>query len=60
MAAAAVRAVGVGYTYDEMDCQALVEHCVKQAGGKMAYSGSDDMARNAVWLGTLENAAANE
>lgn len=58
MAAAAVRAVGVGYTYDEMDCQALVEHCVKQAGGKMAYSGSNDMARNAVWLGTLENAKA--
>lgn len=58
VAAAAVQAVGVGYTYDEMDCQAFVEHCVKQAGGSMDYNGSNDMARNAVWLGTLENAKA--
>ena len=58
VAAAAVQAVGVGYTYDEMDCQAFVEHCVKRAGGSMDYSGSNDMARNAVWLGTLENAKA--
>lgn len=56
VADAAVQSVGVGYTYDEMDCQAFVEHCVKQAGGSMDYSGSNDMARNAVWLGTLENA----
>lgn len=58
VAAAAVQAVGVGYTYDEMDCQAFVEHCVKQAGGEMNYRGSNDMARHAVWLGTLENAKA--
>ena len=58
VAAAAVQAVGVGYTYDEMDCQAFVEHCVKQAGGRMDYRGSNDMARHAVWLGTLENAQA--
>lgn len=58
VAAAAVQAVGVGYTYDEMDCQAFVEHCVRQAGGSMDYSGSNDMARNAAWLGTLENAKA--
>lgn len=58
VAAAAVQAVGVGYTYDEMDCQAFVEHCVRQAGGSMDYRGSNDMARNAVWLGTLENAKA--
>lgn len=58
VAAAAVQAVGVGYTYDEMDCQAFVEYCVKQAGGEMDYRGSNDMARNAVWLGTLENAKA--
>ena len=58
VAAAAVQAVGVGYAYDEMDCQAFVEHCVRQAGGSMDYSGSNDMARNAVWLGTLENAKA--
>ena len=54
VAAAAVQAVGVGYTYDEIDCQAFVEHCVKQAGGSMDYSGSNDMARHAVWMGTLE------
>lgn len=58
VSAAAVQAVGVGYTYDEMDCQAFVEHCVRQAGGRMDYAGSNDMARNAVWLGTLENAKA--
>lgn len=58
VAAAAVQAVGMGYTYDEMDCQAFVEYCVKQAGGQMDYRGSNDMARNAVWLGTLENAKA--
>lgn len=58
VAAAAVQAVGVGYTYDEMDCQAFVEYSVKQAGGEMNYRGSNDMARHAVWLGTLENAKA--
>ena len=58
MAAAAVQAVGVGYTYDEMDCQAFVEHCVKQAGGAMSYRGSNDMARHAAWLGTLDEARA--
>ena len=58
VAAAAVQSVGVGYTYDEMDCQAFIEHCVKQAGGSMDYSGSNDMARKAVWMGTLENAKA--
>lgn len=58
VSAAAVQAVGVGYTYDELDCQALVEHCVKQAGGRMDYRGSNDMARHAAWLGTLENAQA--
>ena len=35
VAAAAVLAAHVGYTYEEMDCQAFVEHCVKQAGGAM-------------------------
>ena len=54
VAAAAVQAAHVGYTYDEMDCQAFVEHCVRQAGGSMDYSGSNDMSRRAAWLGTLE------
>ncbi len=58
VAAAAVLAAHVGYTYEEMDCQAFVEHCVKQAGGTMSYRGSNDMARHAAWLGTLENAQA--
>ena len=58
VASAAVQTVGVGYTYEEMDCQAFVEHCVRQAGGSMDYRGSNDMARHAAWLGTLENAQA--
>lgn len=58
VAAAAVQAVSVGYTYDEMDCQAFVEHCVKQAGGSMSYRGGNDMARRAAWLGTLAQARA--
>ena len=58
VAAAAVQAVSVGYTYDEMDCQTFVEHCVKQAGGAMDYLGTNDMARRAAWLGTLADARA--
>ena len=58
VAAAAVQAVGVGYTYDEMDCQAFVEHCARQAGGAMDYLGTNDMARRAAWLGTLDEARA--
>lgn len=58
VAGVAVQTVPLGYTYDEMDCQAFVEYCVKQAGGAMNYSGSNDMARHAIWLGTLENAKA--
>lgn len=58
VASAAVQAVSVGYTYDEMDCQAFVEHCVKQAGGAMDYLGTNDMARRAAWLGTLDEARA--
>ena len=58
VAAAAVQAAHVGYTYDEMDCQAFVEHCVRQAGGRMDYLGTNDMARRAAWLGTLDEARA--
>lgn len=58
VAAAAVQAVSVGYTYDEMDCQAFVEHCARQAGGAMDYLGTNDMARRAAWLGTLAQARA--
>jgi hypothetical protein len=58
VAAAAVQAVSVGYTYDEMDCQTFIEHCARQAGGTMDYLGTNDMARRAAWLGTLSDARA--
>lgn len=54
VAQAAMAAAHVGYTYEEMDCQAFVEHCVHQAGGAMDYLGTNDMARRAAWLGTLK------
>lgn len=58
VAQAAMAAAHVGYTYEEMDCQAFIEHCVRQAGGSMDYRGSNDMARGAAWLGTLSQARA--
>lgn len=48
----------VGTSYDTYDCQAVIEESVKRAGGHMSYSGSNHMARNLTWLGTLENAKA--
>ena len=58
VARAATLAAHVGYTYDELDCQAFVEHCVRQAGGAMDYLGTNDMARRAAWMGTLAAARA--
>lgn len=58
VARAATLAAHVGYTYDELDCQAFVEHSVRQAGGRMDYLGTNDMARRAAWLGTLDEARA--
>lgn len=58
VAQAATLVAHVGYTYDELDCQAFVEHCVRQAGGRMDYLGTNDMARRAAWLGTLDEARA--
>ncbi len=58
VAQAAMAAAHAGYTYDEMDCQAFVEHCARQAGGAMDYLGTNDMARRAAWLGTLAQARA--
>ena len=58
VARAATLAAHVGYTYDELDCQAFVEHCVRQAGGRMDDLGTNDMARRAAWLGTLDEARA--
>ena len=46
------------HSYQELDCQALIEQAVRNVGGQMDYRGSNDMARNAAWLGTIENAQA--
>lgn len=54
VAQAAMAAAHVGDTYEEMDRQAFIEHCARQAGGTMDYLGTNDMARRAAWLGTLE------
>lgn len=60
VAAKAIATVAEGHTYDEMDCQAFVEHCVNQCGGSMAYAGSNDMYRNSqVYLATIANAKAD-
>lgn len=45
-------------SYSEMDCQAFVEACVNGCGGSMDYAGSNAMARNVAWIGTLANAKA--
>lgn len=48
-----------GETLAGMDCQGLVEYCVRACGGQMSYSGSNDMFRNACsWVGTLAEAKA--
>lgn len=46
----------IGTPYEELDCQAAIEEAVNRAGGSMDYRGSNDMARNLAWLGTLSNA----
>ena len=59
VAAKAIAAVAEGHTYADMDCQALVEYCVNQCGGSMAYAGSNVLYRNAMaYLATIENAKA--
>ena len=59
VAARAIQAVAEGHTYQQMDCQAFIEYCVQQCGGKMDYAGSNDMYRNAqVYLATIANAKA--
>jgi hypothetical protein len=46
-----------GSTLAGMDCQGLVEYCIRTAGGKINYAGSNDMFRHAcTWLGKLEQA----
>lgn len=48
----------VGISYATYDCQSAIEEAVRRAGGKMEYRGSNDMARNVSWLGTIANAKA--
>lgn len=48
VAAKAIAAVAEGHTYAEMDCQAFVEYVVNACGGAIAFTGSNDMARNAL------------
>ena len=46
MAAAAAVALAQSYhSYQEMDCQALIEQAVRNVGGQMDYRGSNHMAR---------------
>ena len=42
VARAATLAAHVGYTYDELDCQAFVEHCVRQAGARVRVERTRD------------------
>lgn len=61
--AVAARAVelakGPRIGYDELDCQAFVEQCIRDCGGRLDAAGSNDMVRNhCAWLGTIENARA--
>ena len=58
VAAKAIAAVAEGHAYADMDCQALVEYCVNQCGGSMAYAGSNAMARSVAYMATLQNAKA--
>jgi len=59
VAAKAIALQAEGHTYQEMDCQAFVEACVNGSGGSMDYAGSNAMARNVAWMGTLANAKAD-
>ena len=46
--------VNRGITYEEMDCQELVEHCLRQVGIKADWKGSNHMFRDMAWVGTPE------
>ena len=46
----------VDRSYDEMDCQGMIEEAVRKAGGSMSYSGSNAMARAVSGLTTLKEA----
>ena len=46
----------VDRSYDDMDCQGMIEEAVRKAGGSMSYSGSNAMARAVSGLTTLKEA----
>ena len=58
VAAAALALAQSYHSYQDMDCQAMIEQAVRNAGGSMDYRGSNHMARSVAWLGTIENAQA--
>lgn len=43
---AAAKAVSGTISYQQQDCQAFVEGCIRDCGGRMNYSGSNDMYRH--------------
>ena len=45
LAGIATEEAGKKYLYKDMDCQAFVEHCMKLAGKRIQYRGSNDMIR---------------
>ncbi|GHV27047.1 hypothetical protein FACS18948_3780 [Clostridia bacterium] len=48
-----------GQSASGMDCEGLVQWCVRKAGGVSKYSGSNDMYRHDVqWRGTIKEAQA--
>ena len=58
VAAAALALAQNYHSYQDMDCQAMIERAVRNAGGSMDYRGSNHMARSVAWLGTIENVQA--
>lgn len=58
-AARAVQALDEGITYERMDCKEFIEYIVRQCGGTLTTSGSNDLPRNhSVYLATVGNARA--
>lgn len=53
-ARAAQEMAGQGITYQEMDCQAFMEACLKAIGIRADWKGSNAMYRDMVWVGTPE------
>lgn len=52
---AAAKARAGTITYQQQDCQSFVEGCVRAAGGRMDYAGSNDMFRHTVPVCEIKN-----